>query len=271
MEPYFSFQITPLDPDQMCSQVSRALEKRAELIARQKYPKMWGLTDKLNSVERVPQTVRENRRRRCGFLGLLNWLVGTILLMSGWVGPQRLWILLLVGGAGFGVGVVGLWHYKRSLLCILSLAVGAVLSLGALGAFQKLGGLLILGIADMAIGAAALLAWKQTKITPYDRAAAQLLQGKDNMDGVEEVHCSFSDQGMHIGLEEREDDMETIPYSNLELVLETEDLLLPVCGDSVMILQKKDLLFGTMPKFREFLSKKTHYVQVEEQQDTKRK
>ena len=59
MDPIFSFQITALDSTALYPQVSRALEKRAELLSRQKYPRMWKLTDKLNSVEKVPQAVRE--------------------------------------------------------------------------------------------------------------------------------------------------------------------------------------------------------------------
>ena len=243
LEQNFFFQITPLNPAQMCPQVSRALEKRSELVARQKYPKMWELTDKLNSVEKVPQAVRENRRRRRGFLGLLNWLIGVFLLVNGWVGAQKLLILLLVGAAAFGVGAVSLWRYRRDLLCVFSFAACAVLCVSGLSNFHQLWGLLVLGAVHAAIGTGALLTRKQANITPYDRAAARLLRGKDDLDGTEGIRCSFSSPGMHIGLDKREEDMETVPFSEIELVLETEDLLLPVCDDSILILQKKDLLF----------------------------
>ena len=72
MEQTFSFQITAPDPVRLCPQVSRALEQRTELVSRQKYPKMWNLTDKLNSVEKCPQAVRET-----GESGVRFWGFGT--------------------------------------------------------------------------------------------------------------------------------------------------------------------------------------------------
>ena len=77
---------------------------------------MWALTDKLNSVEKVPQAVRENRRRRRSFLGLWNWLLGAALLPPGLLEPRTLLLPLLVGAACWGRGVCVLWRNRRRLL-----------------------------------------------------------------------------------------------------------------------------------------------------------
>ena len=59
LEPEFLFQITPPDPERL-PQLSLALEKREELFSRQKMPKLWALTDRLNSVKKVPEEVRKS-------------------------------------------------------------------------------------------------------------------------------------------------------------------------------------------------------------------
>ena len=52
----------------------------------------------------------------------------------------------------------------------------------------------------------------------------------------------------------------TIPYPSLEWVLETDDLLLVTYDEAVMVLQKRDLLTGSIFKLREFLGERTAYV-----------
>ena len=51
METNFTFLISPADAGALEGQVSRALEKRVELASRERMPKLWELTDKLNSGE----------------------------------------------------------------------------------------------------------------------------------------------------------------------------------------------------------------------------
>ena len=219
---------------------------------------MWALTDKLNSVEKVPQAVRENRRRRRSFLGLWNWLLGAFLLIPGLLEPRTLLLPLLVGAACWGSGVCVLWRNRRRLLAILSLVKGAVLCLGVLGNYTQLHPLLALGIIDVAIGAAALLVRKRRD--PFDRAAEMLLAKGTAQEGLAEVRLTFSPEGMCIiqAGEERS----VVPYAAFEAVLETQELLLPVWENSITVLQKKDLLTGTLPRLREFLAGQVPYVTV---------
>ena len=48
MEQIFSFHVTPPDPDRLCSQVTRALEQRTEVLSREKCPRLWALADRFN-------------------------------------------------------------------------------------------------------------------------------------------------------------------------------------------------------------------------------
>lgn len=262
MEQTFSFQITAPDPVRLCPQVSRALEQRTELVSRQKYPKMWNLTDKLNSVEKCPQAVRENRRKRRAFLGFWNWALAVVLLVPGFLMQKGALLLLLIGAASYGSGVTYLWKYSRTLLGILNLVTGTVLCFGALGAPTELGALLPFGIVCAVIGVAALLPRKQAKKTPFDQTARKLLLEKSPLKDTENLRVAFSGEGMTMSRETAEPGTHTVPYHDVTFVLETEDLLLPVCGNTIMILQKKDLLAGTIPELRDFLSQQTQYVKI---------
>lgn len=262
MEQIFSFQMTPLNPETLYPQVSRALEKRTELISRQKCPKMWKLTDKLNDAPKAPQAVQEKRKKRRTLLGLINWVLGSLLLMAGITEPQNLLIPLLVGAVGFGSGVAVLWRSKRTLLGVLSFIVGAIFCIGALGNPAELGGLLVLGVLDMGIGVAALLTRKRQPSHSFHRAARQLLQKQGGQREIEKLRVSFAHDGMNILQEGKEEEICPFPYSEFDFVLETEELLLPIYHDSITILQKKDLVTGTIPELREFLGERVSYIEV---------
>lgn len=254
MEQIFSFRITPPDSERLCPQVSRALEKRTERLSRQECPQMWTLIDKLNQVEKAPAAVRENRRRRRAFLGFWEWAMGLFLLIPGCMDPKALLVPLLFGVFCFGVGAAALWRTKRTLLGILSLLQGAVLCLGVLlGRPPKGMGLLIPAAAGILIGAAALLTRNRAKESPFDRAARQLLRETASPGGADQILVSFTGEGLAIGREDGTGTPRLFPYASFECVLETEDLLLPVFQDSVMVLQKKDLSGGTLPALLEFL------------------
>ena len=82
METNFTFIISPADAGALEGQVSRALEKRVELASRERMPKLWELTDKLNSVEKAPEDVLGNRRRRRRALGFFCWLLSLALIVA---------------------------------------------------------------------------------------------------------------------------------------------------------------------------------------------
>lgn len=137
--------------------------------------------------------------------------------------------------------------------------------MGALGNPAKLGRLLVLAITGVGIGIGVLLTRKRKSRTPFDQAARQLL-GKSTPEGMDQIRVTFSSAGITIDSKRGKEDNRTVPFSSFDCVLETEDLLLLICQDTVTILQKKDLLTGTIPEFREFLSKQIRYVCVQKQQ-----
>ena len=225
MDQTYTFQITPINGDAVHAQISYALEKRTEFSSRKKFPKLWELTDKLNSVEKVPSAVRENRRKRRAFLGFWDWTLGILLLTAGLMEPRQP-LLLLVGAAASGFGTVYLWRYQRRLLALLNFLMGPLYCFGALGNAAELGVLLPLGIAGVVVGMAAFLTRKQADINPFDRAASRLLSGRDAFGDMAQYLISFQPEGMVIYQDQQE--KRRFSYTDSEVILEPEDLLIPV-------------------------------------------
>lgn len=257
MEQTFSFAVSPMDTAALRLQVRDALEKRSELLSRQQYPKMWELTDKLNRVGKVSQTVQDKRRRRRTALGFLDWLLSLVLLIPGFMEPKELLAPLLVGAACFGIGTVILWRNLRRLLPILSLPLGLLLLFGAVNNPQELGRLLALALVLLALGAAAWITRRRPKQDPYDRAAQALLAGRDDPK-VRVLRVLFDSDAMTVTIAGSEDGSR-VPYDQMVMILETEDLLLSITDEIIVLLQKQDLCTGTITDLREWLQSQVSY------------
>lgn len=252
------FDVEPIDVDAMCPQVSSALEKRTELHSRAAFPKMWELTDKLNSVEKAPHAVQENRRKRRSFFGFWDWILGLFLLIPGMLNPQEMIVPLVVGALAFGAGVVVLWRNKRVLLGILSLAQGVVLCMGALGNPEELGQLLVLGVAGMVIGIAALLTAKRQKMNPFDKTARQLLQGRSAVPEDAALQIEFTPTAMIVS--QSETVVQEVLYGSFEWIIETPDLLLMIYEGKATILQKKEQTSGSLEDLRERIGQQVQWA-----------
>lgn len=106
----YIFQISPYDINGLLAQVSKALEKRTELISRERYPDMWQFTDRMN-------TAAQGKRRssfRTKLLSIVCLAAGIFLLVPGLVKPQELFMPLLAGTAALMIGIVGLWCSRKN-------------------------------------------------------------------------------------------------------------------------------------------------------------
>lgn len=256
----FVFCITPLDPEALQPQVCRALEKRLEQHSRQKCPALWRLTDWLRRVPKVPENVRVRRRKRRTVLALANWLLAIFALTPALLAPGELWSVLLAGTVCFAVGVTVLWRHARRLLGVLQLTAGALLCLCGAAGTGEMKRLLLFGGACLGLGAAALLLPARRPYSACDREARQLLAGRKEATVEKKTQVRFSEAGMTICQPESGTASVTIPYRDFTHLLETEDLLVAVCGDRALLLQKKDLLTGTLAELRAFLQARTPYA-----------
>ena len=106
----YIFQISSYDINCLLAQVSKALEKRTELISRERYPGMWHFTDRMN-------TAAQGKRRssfRTKLLSIVCLVAGIFLLVPGLVEPQELFMPLLAGAAALMIGIVGLLCSRKN-------------------------------------------------------------------------------------------------------------------------------------------------------------
>lgn len=261
MEQNFVFQITPLDVDALVPQVSQALEMRTNILFQTVCPRLSALADRLNKVKKVPAQVRERRRRSNRVLGLINWIMATLILPVAILPPDGSTLLAVVGGLCLGTGVVSLWRYLPKTLGVLSLLAGIFFLMVALGGPEEMAVLIYLAAQYFIVGLASLMARKRRD--PFDRAARKLLRGRDRIniaEHLENVQVVFSEQGMTLATPEGE--AATFPYPEFERVLETSDIFLVICGKRAMVLQKKGMIVGTLPELRAFLQKRVDYLEL---------
>lgn len=204
----FTFHISPYETEKLLPQVSRALEKRTELVSRESCPQMWKVIDRLRGVAQG----RSRSRLRTRVLSAVCLAAGIFLLIPGIMEPQELLVPLVAGAAATVFGILGLWGSRK-------------------------------------------------KKNPFDTSARILLDGKETLTADLALSVSFSEKGM--ALPEKNGGVESVPYSDFECVVETEDLFLLVYGERVTVLQKKDLAAGDPRDFSSMMAENiTKYAVV---------
>ena len=101
----FVFTIGPLDPEPLLEQVSRALEKRTELASRAKLPGLWKIADYFSSKPKATEAQRKRHRIFLRICGILDLLLGVILLVPGLMSPREAPVLLLTGAVAIAAGI----------------------------------------------------------------------------------------------------------------------------------------------------------------------
>lgn len=105
----YTFQITAYDIEKLLPQVSKALEKRTELVSREQYPGLWKHTDKLNTM--VSESARGGLSTKIKSILLL--ALGVFLFVPGLVKPQELLVPLIGGAVAICMGISGLWRSRK--------------------------------------------------------------------------------------------------------------------------------------------------------------
>lgn len=104
----FRFCIEPQDRSAYCGELARALEKRTEMLSREKYPGMWKVTDFSADYAQKGSPQRHTKLRGAVFLA-----VGIFLALTALMAEQRLWALLIGGIAASVWGLVLLFYKKE--------------------------------------------------------------------------------------------------------------------------------------------------------------
>lgn len=89
---------------ELTSQAAEAIDKRAELASRKKYPGLWEKTDALNK-NSAPEEVLRRRKTRHVIYGVFLIAIGIFLFVPGIMKPKELFVPLIVGAFSFINGI----------------------------------------------------------------------------------------------------------------------------------------------------------------------
>lgn len=263
MEPEFVFEVTTID-DRLAPQLSRVLRYCADFSSRQKLPVLWEFTDRLNRIPKADPEILERRRRREGMWGIVLWGLSLFLLVPSVMGPSELAAPLVLSVLGFFLGCIAMRSRKRKLLGGLNLAMGIFLCLGAFLEYTHLKALLIPGILCLAVALWALAAKQiHRKESAFDRQARELIRQRRTVADMERMRVIFSDEGMVLS-DGTETGAQCFVYDEFLFVGETEELLVPVCGQRAVVLQTRDLCSGSLEELRMFLQERVTYKWIQE-------
>ena len=146
------------------------------------------------------------------------------------------------------------------MLSAVCLAAGIFLLIPGIMEPQELLVPLVAGAAATVFGILGLWGSRKKK-NPFDTSARILLDGKETLTADLALSVSFSEKGM--ALPEKNGGVESVPYSDFECVVETEDLFLLIYGERVTVLQKKDLAAGDPRDFSSMMAENiTKYAVV---------
>lgn len=262
MKSGFLFGVTLID-DALAPQLSQVLERCTQLASRKKLPLLWKLIDRLAGVPKAGPEVLKKRRKREGVLGVVLWAVSVFLLIPSVMEPRALGGPLVLSVVGFLMSCAAMKSTKRRLMAGLNLAMGTFLCLGALLAFEELKALLVPGILCLAAGVWALAGkYLRRKESGFDRQAKELVRQRRTVPNLESARVAFTEQGMILS-DGTDVGAQCFEYPEFLFVGETEALLVPVCGQRAIVLQKKDLREGSMEQLRVFLGERIAYEQLE--------
>ena len=211
--------------DCVLPQISRVLQAAGEHRSRPVYPKLWNIHDRLDARPKGSATERRRRRIYRSVLSYLNWFLGLFLLLPGLMEPQELLVPLIVGFLVWLIGVGGLLVLQRIPLVVLSFLLCAVLTFGGIANTAQLGSMLIPGILSLL---AAIVGLTVFKAPPYDRAAREVLERQNNI--TAEAEIVFNADGMVLP------DGTLFPYSQMEALYVTEDLLTVIYNERMLML-----------------------------------
>jgi len=154
----------------------------------------------------------------------------------------------------------------RTVLSIFCLACGIFLFIPGLMEPQELRVPLFAGAIGIGAGIGGL--WrnrkhKKPKKNRFDKSARLLLAQRAKLSNEQDYRAVFTDAGVTLSVDgEGEDSRKEIPYDGIAYMVETADLLFLYEGESVTVLQKKDLLEGSLEELAAFLSERTAYHKI---------
>jgi len=110
----YIFNIANIEDPDLIPQISKAFEKRNEILSRKKYPKLWQYVDRHKSNKTLTEKELKGQRIRTRIMGTVNLTLGIFLFVPGLMKPDELFIPLIVGAVAIGSGIGALWKSRTN-------------------------------------------------------------------------------------------------------------------------------------------------------------
>ena len=110
----YIFNIANIEDPDLIPQISKAFEKRNEILSRKKYPKLWRYVDSHKSNKKLTEKELKGQRIRTRVLGTVNLALGIFLFVPGIMKPAELFFPLVVGAVAIASGIGALWRSRKN-------------------------------------------------------------------------------------------------------------------------------------------------------------
>lgn len=110
----YHVKLSEYDTEKLENQVASALEQMVEVDSRAAAPKVWKITDRLNTAPRVTDEVLKKRRGRRKIYGIILLVLGIVILVPALMDLENMVIQMMVGAWATIFGIVHLIPRKTS-------------------------------------------------------------------------------------------------------------------------------------------------------------
>lgn len=257
----FLFTLSRPAGPEIRNELARALEKHVELEGRNKCPRLWAVTDRLNSRDKASAQIRTLRTVVLLFL----WFVSVLLIMPSLLDPKALAGPLAVSCCVFLYASFVLFFARPKLFRSAALPVGVILLfVGAVS--PQLRSQLILAAACLLLGLLCLFSGKSSS-RRFLKAADSLLAGRKALLENAPVRVIFDEAGLHTEAPACPETENAAPQSlsgwgEILYVIETASLYLIFTKQTVTFLEKKDLA-ASAASFEELVRQHTRLISLE--------
>lgn len=240
----FVFDIPKLNLETDLKQVSYILNKYSEFNSREKYPKMWKITDTLINE-------KSNKRRTYKSklsTSLRSWLIGLFLIVTQLTDDKFNILFFLVGLACYILGIFAMFVVNKNLLGLLSIAQAAIITIAVVYDINKFK--ILIPFAVLSAMVVLCIAFSKYMDIKLDRSAKILIEKLSNT--PENSKIIFNSD--FITLYMSDDNKTTVNYDNLKYIIYSENLIGVVYSEYILIAKKYDGL--NMNAFNDFINKK---------------
>ena len=240
----FVFDIPKLNLETDLKQVSYILNKYSEFNSREKYPKMWKITDTLiNEKSNKCRTYKSKLST-----SLRSWLIGLFLIITQLIDDKFNIIFFLVGLACYILGIFTLFAVNKNLLGLLSIAQTVIITIAVVYDINKFKILILFAVLSAMV--VLCVAFSKYMDIKFYKSAKILIEKLSNTPENSKIIFNSDFITLYIS----DDNKTTVNYDNLKYIIYSENLIGVVYSEYIIIAKKYNGF--SMNAFNNFINKK---------------